>query len=242
MKLCWYGQKLALGFSCETWCASPAYSGALPAPHVASSEMLIQQTCHNVPMLGHDRNDTDTIGADQTKGVPQGNDSKYAPPRWLRSLTARIKERRVLEPIDYNWIVRIQKLMMIKAQHLLQVWSSYNAVNELYNCPAPPDQSVNHARTRFSRERGCFLNEKREFAKYKKTGNFFRNESTKFCKWVTFYVYLFPFGFSFVICYAYMYMRFNYTLEVLKNTPYIENYLQFDTVILTFTKRVLYLI
>ena len=34
-----------------------------------------------------------------------------------------------------------------------------------------------------------------------------------------------------------MYLSFNHTLEVMKNTMYKEQYLEFDTVILTFTRK-----
>ena len=39
-----------------------------------------------------------------------------------------------------------------------------------------------------------------------------------------------------------MHFSFNDALEVMKNTTYIEKCIEFDTVILTFTKNVLYLI
>ena len=59
-------------------------------------------------------------------------------------------------------------------------------------------------------------------------------------KRVKFGMYLLPFVCSACLnSYTYMYLSFNYNLEVMKNTTYIEKCLEFDAVtyILTFTKK-----
>ena len=100
-----------------------------------------------------------------------------------------------------------------------------------------PDQNVYHARTHF-REKGYSFNVRSEI---KKNGSFCRQESAKFSKRVKFGMYLLPFVCSACLnSYAEMYFSFNYDLEVMKNTTYIEKCLQFNAVtyIRTFTKRV----
>ena len=75
----------------------------------------------------------------------------------------------------------------------------------------------------------------------KTKGLFFRHECVKIWKRVKFCMYLFPFVSSACLnCYTLMYLGFNHTLEVMKNTMYMEKCLQFDTVILTFIKFLSY--
>ena len=73
-----------------------------------------------------------------------------------------------------------------------------------------------------------------------KKGSFFRHprnlKRVKFCM----YIFLFVSSACFK-CFAYMYLIFNHKLEVKKNTAYIEKF-EFDTIILTSQKRVLYLV
>ena len=94
----------------------------------------------------------------------------------------------------------------------------------------------------FSRKKGIFSVGGTNSRNQEKGVIFFRQESTKLLRRVKFCMYLSPFVCSAcLIFYAQIYSSFNTTLEVMKNTTYIGKCFQFETVILTFTKRVLYL-
>ena len=85
-------------------------------------------------------------------------------------------------------------------------------------------------------KKGVFFQWEARIREIKKKGAFCRHEPAKFWKRVTFCMYLLSFVRSACFnSYAQMYLSFNHNLKVMKNTTYIEKFIEFDAVTYIFT-------
>ena len=143
--------------------------------------------------------------------------------------------------IDQNvWSQRKTPMLASCAVHVVIVgWA-------IATGPQLPTKEYHACSYPFSQKKVIFFEWEARIREIKKKESFFRHESAKCLKRVKFFMHLYPFVSSaYLNSYAskcIWAVTMHIALEVMKNTTRIEKCLEFNTVILTFTKMALYLI